>query len=272
MSGAPDSTTDTTTNTTGTDTSPPPAGSTAAALYPDGGGNGGAATTPLAPAGEASSTAPAGADTVAGGTGADTVAGGDTSTGADTGTDTSAAGAGQDTVAGADGADALTVESYKDLTLPEGFVVDDALMTTAKTTFAEIGIAPDKAPALIKLFADASLAAQTRATADFQAQQTTWLGEVNAMPEFQGEARATSLQAIGRVFDEYGTPEAKEALDAYGAGNNPALVKMFLKMASVLSEGAPTGQGRPAPTGADGKPASLAGKSLGQRLYPSQTQ
>lgn len=258
---------------TGFGTEPASPGSAGAALYPDGGGANGAANSPVAPAGE-SQSAPAGADTLVGGAGSDTVGGTDTQTGTDTssGTDTAA---GADTQTGADtnsGSDTLTADSYKDLTLPEGFVLDDALMTTAKTTFAELGVSPDIAPKLLDLYANVTKAVNAQATQDFTTQQAAWKTEIDAIPEFQGEARATSLQAIGKVFDEYGTPEARAALDAYGTGNNPALVKMFLRMATALSEGTPTTQGRPAPTGKDGKPASQQGKTIGQRLYPDQAQ
>lgn len=252
---------------TGFGTEPASPGSAGAALYPDGGGAGGAATAPVVPAGE-SQTAPAGTDTVTGGAGTDTVSGTDITSGTDT---TS----GADTQSGADttsGTDALTVDSYKDLALPEGFVLDDALMTTAKASFAELGIKPDLAPKLLDLYATVTKAVNAQATQEFATQQTAWTTEINTMPEFQGEARATSLQAIGKVFDEYGTPEARAALDAFGTGNNPALVKMFLRMANALSEGTPTTQGRPAATGKDGKPASQQGKTIGQRLYPDQAQ
>lgn len=250
---------------TGFGTDPASPGSAGAALYPDGGGANGAANAPLAPAGEGavtgsdSQTDTAGADSQ---TGTDTQSGADTTSGADSQTGT----------ASQSGTDSLTAESYKDLTLPEGFVVDDALLTTAKTTFAELGVAPDVAPKLLDLYATVTKAVNAQATSDFNAQQTAWKTEIDAMPEFQGEARATSLQSIGKVFDEYGTPEARAALDAFSTGNNPALVKMFLRMANALSEGTPTSQGRPAATGKDGKPLSQTGKTIGQRLYPDQAQ
>ncbi len=82
------------------------------------------------------------------------------------------------------------------------------------------------------------------------------------MPEFQGEARATSLQAIGKVLDEYGSPEAKAALDHFGMGNNPALVKLFHGIATALSEGTIVPASRPAST-------RSAPRSVGEMLYPS---
>lgn len=272
------------TGTTGFDNTPAPAGTPGATLYPDGGGTGGAATTPLVPAGERGASgsdtqaapagtetqaAPAGNDTL---TGSDTTTGSDTLTGADTNGGTDAGTGGNDTIEGGAGNDSLTADSYKDkLSLPAEFVADEAMMGEAATLFADLGVAPEKAQGLLDLFAKVTKANADKATADFQTQQTGWVNEINALPEFQGEARATSLQAIGKVFDEYGTPEARAALDAFGTGNNPALVKMFHNIAKALSEGTPTSPGRPTNTGADGKPAASArGKTVGQRLYPDQ--
>lgn len=267
------------TTSTGADLSPAPAGTPGATLYPDGGGTGGAASAPVVPAGERgvpgsdTQTAPAGTETSTAPAGTDSVSGADTGTGTDTGTSTDAGTSGNDSIAGEAGADSLTADSYKDkLTLPAEFVADDAMMGEAASLFADLGVAPDKAQGLLDLYAKVTKANMDKATADYQAQQAAWMKEIDAIPDFQGEARATSLQAIGKVLDEYGTPEARAALDAFGTGNNPALVKMFHNIAKALSEGTPTTQGRPAPTGADGKPAGQRGKTIGQRLYPDQSQ
>lgn len=226
-----------------------PAAGAPASLYPADGG---------AAAAAAAQPALAGADTTAAGAGTDTVAAG-------AGTDTVAAGAGTDTVSGTDtqagtdttaGTDSLSAASY-DFKLPEGFIGDDALTTQAKDTFAAAGVAPDKAQGLVDLFGKAMKASADAQVAAHTTQQNTWIAEINSMPEFTGPTRETSLASIGKLFDEFGTPEAKAALNSYGVGNNPALVKMMLKIASTVSEGAPSGQGRP--TGVNGKTQARAG-------------
>lgn len=227
------------------DTSVAAEGSVAASLYPTGGGDGGVGEGPIAPVGEAA-------------VGADTTGGTDTGAGAETtpGTDSQL---GTDSVAG--DATALSADSYT-LSLPEGFTADDALLGDAKSLFASLNIPATAAQPLVDFYAKAATDAAAANAAAFTEQQTAWVNEINTMPEFQGEARATSLQAIGKVLDEYGSPEAKAALDAYGMGNNPALVKLFHGIATALSEGTivpasrPAGQGRQAP------------RSVGQMLYP----
>lgn len=262
---------------------PDPKPAAAASLYPADGGA--AAAAAALAAGGNTQTAPAGTDTVAGGAGTDTVAGTDTTTGA-TGTDTVSGGQGNDSISGTDtqggteaaaagndsisgeaGADSITADSFQ-FTLPEGFTEDAGLQTEARQAFLDAGVKPEKAQALVDLFGKAVKASTDRATAAHQTEQANWLTEINKMPEFQGPTRETSLQAIGRLFDEYGTPEAKAALDRNGIGNNPALVKMMQKIATALTEGAPARQGSPPPNRNDGtrKPTTV-----GESLYPSTT-
>lgn len=216
-----------------------PAAIPAGALYPADGGAAAAAAASTIPAatGADSVAASTGADSVAAAAGADSVA---ASTGADSGTaatgaDSIAAGAGQDTVAA----------PVYEITLPEGFTNDATLMTEAHTVLAAAGVAPDKAQSLIDLFGKAVKGSADAQLAAHNTQQAAWMTEINALPEFTGPTRETSLASIGRLFDEYGTPEAKAALNAYGVGNNPALVKMMHKIASALTEGTPAPGGRP---------------------------
>lgn len=157
-----------------------------------------------------------------------------------------------------------------DLSAPEGFELDETLTASAKTALREAGVAPDKVAPLIKVYSDAITAAAAKAQASFDAQQAEWASAIEAMPEFQGQTKEKSLQSIGRLIDNYGTPEVKEALNMYSIGNNPALVKFILSVAQALDEGAPAAAGGVAPNGKDGK--SLAGRSLGQVLLPDHPQ
>lgn len=229
------------------------------------------ASSLYAPTGEATTAAPTGEATVAGGEATDTIAapaGEQTVPGA-AGSDTiSSAGTesatGESTVpAGEAGADSITAPEYT-FTLPEGFTQDAGLDADAKRVFAEAGVPADKAQGLIDLFAKAVKTSSDTATAAYNTQQQAWLTEINAMPEFTGPTRETSLASIGRLLDEYGTPEAKTALNMHGIGNNPALAKMMVKIAAALTEGSPVPGGRPA-TGANG---GRKATTVGGSLYP----
>jgi hypothetical protein len=161
--------------------------------------------------------------------------------------------------------------SYE-IKLAEGFVVDEPSLNEFKTTAAELGLPPEGAQKLVDLYtkvAQAQVAKLNDASAaEFQRQQSEWTQQVQAMPEFQGERAAQTTAFLGRVMDEFGSPEAREYLNSTGAGNHPAIVKMILGMANALLEGEPTPVGKP------GSLASPTGKAPARRsgaeiLYPS---
>lgn len=154
----------------------------------------------------------------------------------------------------------LTAESYT-ITLPEGVVLDDTLMGEFKSLAATAKLDPASAQPLMDLY----VKAMNQAQAQVAQEQGAWLAASNALPEFQGEMRKTSLATIGRAFDEYGTAEVQQVFAASGVGNHPAVVSMFLKMARALGEGAPVLAGTPAAQGRNGRPA--AGATPGQIMY-----
>lgn len=193
--------------------------------------------------------------------------GGGESGSAAAGAETTPAAAGADSVSAPEGAAAIDPTSYT-FTFPEEFKADDALVAKARTTLAEAGVPADKAQGVVDLYIDALRGAQAAATAEFTAQQAAWKTEIDAMPEFQGATRETSLQAIAKVFDEYG-PEAREALSNPAIGNDPRMARFMLKIANALSEGGPATPGRAAPSGRDGRSLSTR-RSTAEVLFPDQ--
>lgn len=195
-----------------------------------------------------------------GGGGSESAPAGDDSQAAPGGDDTSPAPAGDDSVAGVGAAD-------YDFKFPEGFTASDDLLTEARNVLADAGVPKDKAQGVVDLYVKALEANTATSTAAFEAQQSEWLTQINAMPEFQGATRETSLQAISKVLDEYGAEAKAGILSNPAVGNDPTLVKFMLSVAQALSEGTPASQGRPAPNSRDGR--SLVGRTQGQMLFPS---
>jgi hypothetical protein len=223
--------------------------------------DGGAASTAATPADTlyptpgADSTAASGGDTLA--SGADTAA---PSTEA-AGTDTLSGDTGNDSLS-AEGNDSAPAPTYDNLKLADGLEVADALLGKFKETAANAKLDEPTAQAVLDLLPDVLKGQMEAIQASFQATQTEWTNTVNAMPEFTGANREVSLTKIGRVLDEFGTPEVRQLFDQTGAGNNPHLVQMFLKLADAVGEGNPTPQGRPNGSGA-------GRKSAAEILYPN---
>jgi hypothetical protein len=169
----------------------------------------------------------------------------------------------------------LTVESYKDLALPEGLEVDDTLFTQFKEVAAATGVPPEKAPALLDLYQKALASQQEANIAYIRDQDAKWRAELEAIPEFSGERAARSRAVLGRAIEEFGgSPEQVSRLrttfDTYGLSNNPDLARLLYNMSVGLVEGIAPTPGTPAPNG--GQRAQVRGKSLGQVLYPETQQ
>lgn len=139
-----------------------------------------------------------------------------------------------------------TVASPIEVTLPEGFEANDVVLSEFKSLAAEAGLNSDNAQKIVDMYAkqvQGIVEAQTKAWTDTQ---DAWKAELAKDPELGGDKKDAAMVTIGRALDEYGTPEARVAFEQTGAGWNPAIVRLFHKMATALSEGGPAATPRPA--------------------------
>src|SRR6185503_5483162 len=88
--------------------------------------------------------------------------------------------------------------------------------------------------------------------------QNKWVSEIKADPEIGGVRLEASMASAARAIDRLGVPGLKEALNLTGAGNNPAVVKAFVRLGQMVSEDRFT-------PGNDAPPA--APRSAAQVLY-----
>lgn len=153
--------------------------------------------------------------------------------------------AGSESQAGAEGKEPEgdpPADAPLEITLPEGFTVDEATMSKFQEYAKTNGLSKEAAQAAIDMYVEqANTQAETFAKAQQTAWQTTidtWKGELETDPEFAGDKKTAAFTSIGRAFDSYGAPGVREAFDLTGAGWNPAIVRTFLNMARALDEGA----------------------------------
>jgi len=149
---------------------------------------------------------------------------------------------------------------YADFKLPEGIELDKEMLDEAKTLMGkELNLSQDKAQKLVDFHVKAM---QEVAEAPYQLWADTqrgWQEEVNKDPEIGGSNLPKVKTAISKLFDEYGDPGVREALSFTGAGNNPAIIKTFYKIAKALTEGQFIG----------GDGGAAAQRSAAQILYPT---
>lgn len=128
--------------------------------------------------------------------------------------------------------------------LPEGLTVDEARITAATELFQQHRVDPAVAQELVSFhaqemqrYADASTEAQNRAFLDVR---KGWAEQVRSDPEMGGAGHNTAMQRIFRVRDMF-VPVSdhkafNEFLDATGAGDHPAFLRMLYRIGAKFDE------------------------------------
>jgi hypothetical protein len=151
---------------------------------------------------------------------------------------------------------------YTEFKLPDGVSVDADALASARELFSEARLPQEQAQKFIDLAVSREQAAAERGQRAFVELQNKWVSEIKADPDIGGARLNASLAAAARAIDRLGVPGLKEALSLTGAGNNPAVVKAFVRLGQMISEdrfapghvAAPAASRSPAETIYDGNP------------------
>ena len=162
-----------------------------------------------------------------------------------------------DSLLGAAAAEPAPAIQYQDFTLPKGAEVDSDTLSAAKALFAEQRLPQEQAQKLVDLYVARATAAADRNVAAWRDTQEKWAGEVKADPDIGGPRLSASVAAASRAIEWARVPGLKEALDFTGAGNNPAIVKAFMRFGQALAEDRFAG----------GNGAVSDQRSIAERLY-----
>lgn len=152
--------------------------------------------------------------------------------------------------------------TYEDFKLPEGATVDGETLDRARSLFSEARLPQEQAQKFIDLAVSREQAAAQKGVQAFVDLQNKWVSEIKADPEIGGDRLTASMASAARAIDRLGVPGLKEALNLTGAGNNPAIVKAFVRLGQMVSEdrfmpgrnAAPPAPRSPAETIYDGNP------------------
>lgn len=164
-------------------------------------------------------------------------------------------------------------ETYADFKAPENYTLDPKMIAEAAPIFKELNLSQDQAQRLVDLQAKLSLAAAKAPQETYEALRNTWRTEAAAHPDLKGRLGPGGevSTTIGKAIDTLGPDLAKDfraAMDLTGAGDNPAFIRAFYKLATAVSEGTHvTGKG-PSPEG-QRAPGTNAKPTPAQALYPN---
>lgn len=132
------------------------------------------------------------------------------------------------------------------LTLPEGVTLDENATKAFTELATKHNLTQEVAQDLMNLHTaqlQALAAAPMKAWTDLN---QSWVDEVKADPVVGGDKLVGVQADIATILDKYGDPKVREALDMTGAGNHPAMVRTFAKIAAALKEATPVLAEKPA--------------------------
>lgn len=149
-----------------------------------------------------------------------------------------------------------------EIKLPEGVEVAQDVLDTFTSMAAEAGLNTEQAQKIVDLHISQLEAVTDQIqTAQVEAFNTTieeWKQEIDKDPVLGGGNKVKVQEVLGKALDVYGSPEARAAFDATGAGFNPHIVRTFYKMAQALAEG----------TSVIGERPSIGKRTGSSALYP----
>lgn len=147
-------------------------------------------------------------------------------------------------------------ESFENLRIPEGAPIGQRDMDEFVSFASKSGLAPKQAQRLLD-FAGVKVKAidADKPYKLWRERNAQWEGEIKADPEMGGANLNSSVKTMQRVFQpgpgnpliksEAEAKALKAALNTTGAGNNPAMARLFLKIGRFLaSRRSPGGSGQ----------------------------
>jgi hypothetical protein len=131
--------------------------------------------------------------------------------------------------------------------LPDGVVIDKAVVDAFMPTFKEVGLNSEQASKLAAKYAEV-LAASTKVQVDsWEKQSTYWEAEIKANKDFGGPKFSASVANAQKAVLKFGGPPLVAALNKYGIGNLPELAYAFARVGAAMAEDNATV--KPAPGG-----------------------
>lgn len=170
------------------------------------------------------------------------------------------------------------VEPYTAFAAPEGYTIDKALVDQVTPLFREAGLTQDQAQKLVDLHVKNAIDSAKAPAATYAKTREGWQAEVRADKEIAAYSRdgKTGLDAVqvdvARALNALGdtklAQDFRSAMDLTGAGDNPAFVRTFWKLAQHIVEGKAVGGKGPSPLG-QVDPSKPIKPSPAQSMYPN---
>ena len=139
-------------------------------------------------------------------------------------------------------------EAYNTWTVPEGFQLDEGVSKEIGGLFKSMNLSQEQGQKLVDFYTAKTAESANQPYQVWQETQEAWVKEVKADRELGprlNEVKTTISRAIDGLNDPVLAKNFREAMDYTGAGNNPAFIKAFWKLAQMVTEGGHVAGGGP---------------------------
>lgn len=154
--------------------------------------------------------------------------------------------------------------------VPDGFTLDETVSKEAGELFKGMGLTQEHAQSLIDFYATKAVEASNAPYKTYSDMRAGWVDAVKADPEIGGKLPEVKL-TVARAIDGLGDPKLaadfREAMDLTGAGDNPAFIKAFYKLAQKVAPGTHVAAGGPSTFG-QARPGGAPG-SAAKAMFPN---
>jgi hypothetical protein len=118
--------------------------------------------------------------------------------------------------------------------------MDTEVDTGARAMFKEMNLTQDQGQKLVDFYIKQTSESANQPYEAWNQMQEQWVKEVKADPVLGPKLNEVKT-TISRAIDGLGDPKLagafREAMDYTGAGNNPAFIRTFYKLAQMITEG-----------------------------------
>lgn len=168
-------------------------------------------------------------------------------------------------------------DKYEPFTAPEGYTIAPEVIEAVSPILKELGLDQAGAQKLVDFHVAQMITAAKAPATTYEQTRSAWQAEVLGDTEIKSYAKdgKSGIEAVkidlGKAISVMG-PELggkfKAAMDLTGAGDNPAFVKGFWKLAQHVIEGKPVSGKSPSPLGMV-DPNRATKPTAAQSLYPN---
>jgi len=160
-------------------------------------------------------------------------------------------------------------ETYANWNVPEGFTLDETVSKEIGGIFKGLNLSQEQGQKLVDFYTAKTAESANQPYQVWQETQEQWIKEVKADRELGprlNEVKTTISKAIDGLNDPKLARDFREAMDFTGAGNNPAFIRAFWKLAQMVTEGGHVAGGGPS---AQGQRRQGETPSAARAMYPN---